>query len=91
MVDVGILVLYCVRQQVNDAPEAVTYLLIIWTGPIGFAAIMVFGFATMSLSMKATGFVVGSWILATVAGYCQYFVLLPRLAGWAMGKFRRAP
>src|SRR5258708_37103925 len=81
---VGMLIFAWVQQSIHDMPVAFIWLMIFLTFPIGYAVALIVGI--LSSTFPGTGTyhpfwdVVPMWIALTVAGYAQWFVLLP--AAW---------
>src|SRR5258708_39318925 len=83
--DVGIIVLYFLRMDISDAPEAILLLTFIWTDPLGSMSLLLYnvarphqGFSLAGYTLTMPGEVVVPWLLASAAGMLQYFVLAPR-------------
>lgn len=77
-------------------PEAFTWLMIFLTIPVGFPVAMAVGLATSAIS-ETLGFtyrpfwdLVPMWIALTVAGYLQWFVVVPLIWGKRRGNRERA-
>lgn len=71
------------QQHIHDMPEAFVWLMIFLTIPVGFPVAAAVGIASSEIS-KYFGIayhpfwdLVPFWIVVTVAGYLQWFVLLP--------------
>lgn len=77
-----------VQQGIHDMPEGFIWLMIFLTFPIGYVGAVAVGFVSWALSgIAQTPYhpfwdLVPSWIGFTIAGYFQWFVLLPWL--WRM-------
>jgi len=75
------LVFAWVQQSIHDMPEAFIWLMIFLTFPVGYAVAMILGIVASVLPQPATYHpfwdVVPMWIALTVAGYAQWFVLVP--------------
>jgi len=81
------------QRDIHDMPEALFALMNLFTFPLGFGAAMLLGLATFALSnVFPEGAyhpflsVVPVWAALTLAGYLQWFVLIPwawqRLNAW---------
>lgn len=82
---IGMLLFAWVQQDIHDMPEAFAWLMIFLTMPIGLPVTAAVGITTSEVS-KALGIayqpfwdLVPMWIAVTLAGYLQWFVLLPWL------------
>lgn len=90
----GMLLFAWVQQDIHDMPEAFALLMILLTMPAGLLVAAVIGITTSAISSSFGGTyhpfwdLVPMWIAVTLAGYFQWFVLLPWL--WRRFIARRA-
>jgi hypothetical protein len=81
-----------IQQSIHDMPEAFIWLMIFLTFPIGYAVAMVIGVAASILPSSGAYHpfwdVVPMWIAMTIAGYTQWFILIPWLWRRIRGKSR---
>jgi hypothetical protein len=86
----GVLVFGFVQRDIHDMPVAFVWFLIFLSFPIGLAVVFAFGLVTTTLGEFAAILYVPFWselplwLAAVVAGYFQWFVLLPAAARFAV-------
>ena len=81
-----VLVFAFVQRDIHDTDIAFTYFMLYLTFPVGYLLAYLAGFVLMSLNhaygiVAPGGFVPNlvAWVLFVIAGYFQWFVLLPHL------------
>jgi hypothetical protein len=90
---VGMLLFAWTGQDVHDMPEAFIWLMIFLSFPLGYVAAGVFGIGafyllrSVDLPYHPFWSVVPTWVVITLAGYLQWFVLIPAI--WR--RFRARP
>jgi hypothetical protein len=89
---VSVLVFAYVRQDIHDMPEAFAWFMIFLEFPVAFLVAPLFGVlqyaATQALGIPYQPFwdLVPGWVALSVAGYAQWFIVLP----YAVGRLLRA-
>jgi hypothetical protein len=90
---VGLIVFAWVRQDIHDMPIAFAWLMIFLTAPVGLPIIMLVGVSTsfisenLGITYQPFWNLVPMWIVLTIAGYFQWFVVTPWLYKKIRGRF----